>query len=209
MKKKFYLFILLFTIIISGCSRNSSEYPSTGINMTLKDLPSDMKLNDSKLTLKDISLYQSYYNYEWYVYATITLDISDLTEQEKHWIDKDATETFDSDKIINPDIYLTCEDNLIDSDSMAKYGYADIDDCRIFFFGKSTTYKNDFKNSEINASISIQQDETYKSTSKDGKEYSLNKYNDYSYKMKDIVKDINVMPKEILEAFNDKISSML
>ena len=205
MKKKI-LVVLLATMIalsLTACSNTSVE---RGEKKTFDELPGEMKLNDSTLLLEDVSFYHTRNDYEWYVYATISIDISSLDEEEKHWLDKDASEIYDSDKTVNANVYLTCEDNNLDFDDMMSFGYSDVGDYRVYFFGSLDTYKNSFDNSKVTASINIKQDDTYKSEDSSGSEYEQNTENRYTYYITDGVKDVDDMPEDLLEAFNDRLS---
>ncbi|MCI9271800.1 MAG: hypothetical protein HFH11_11775 [Dorea sp.] len=208
MKKKLMAILLGLTISVFtvACSNDSLD---RGEKETFDELPGEMKLNGSTLSLEDISIYQSENNYEWYVYATLSVDISNLSEEEKHWLDKDNDEVHGVDRILNPKIYLTCEDNNIDFDDMMDYGYSDVGNYRVYFFGKLDTYKNNFDHSEATVSIGIKQDETYKTKNKDGDELELNKNNEYKYHITGNVKYVQEMPKDISDAFNKKLSNAI
>lgn len=131
MKKKIFciLLALIMVLAISACSRDSLD---SGEKETFDKLPGEMKLNESTLSLEDISIYQVEKNYGWYIYATLSIDISTLNDKERHWLDNDTNGVYD-DKILNPNIYLTCEDNDIDFDNMMSYGYSDVGNHRVYF----------------------------------------------------------------------------
>lgn len=205
MKKKvlYFLLLCLFTLALSACKSESELNP--GEKQTFDKLPAALKLNDSDFSLEDVSVYQSNVDYEWYIYATLSIDINNLDDEEKHWLDKDATELLDSDKIFRPDIYLTSEANSIDFDSMQTYGYSDIGEHRVYFFSMLNTYKNNFDDCETTAVINIKQDGTYEATNRDGEKYEKQKENKYTYNVNKNIKDISEMPEDVKTAFIEKL----
>ena len=203
MKKKIAMLLSLTLITFTACTNDSLD---KGEKKTFDELTGKMIINDSSISLVDVNIYQAESNYEWYVYATLSLDISTLDESERHWLDKDASETLDSDKTLNSNIYMTCEDNGLDFDRMINYGFSDVGNYRVYFFGDLNTYKNNFDDSEATVSIEIKQDDLYKTQTEDGEEISLNKINNYTYYVDENIQDVNEMPTDILQAFTEKIS---
>jgi hypothetical protein len=207
MKKKLLISgrIILLGIMLGGCGKRSD----TGKEVEIEKLPANMELNKSTIQLNGVNLYQSFRDNEWNIYGTISINIRGLNETEKHWIDKDKTETTYNGTVINPDLYLSCGDNSMDFETLVNYGFSDIGGNRIYFFGTSEGNKYEFSEAELSSSVRIKQDDTYK-VSPD--KAALHKENHYSYRIKysseNKIPDITEMPKNILEAFNENLQNI-
>lgn len=199
MKKKLLssIFIIASCIFFSGCTvDNGTEIKTlsdgstisnndTGSSVIISKLPFDkMYYNASPVGLESIQLYQISGDYSYSPVVIVTIDKSTLTDKEFYWFNKDSTLTVDCD--------YSSSKNDIDSQSLSLISsyYNDID--IVFIFSDySNEYKYDFLDMQVDAMISIKQDDTYKYISKDGDSDQLNKTNTYSCYVNDTTSDVS------------------
>lgn len=171
--KRFFAAILFFVIALSFCSgcesspKTESYQDENGNLVIAKDsgttvmpesLPFEILYNGKPVTFESVDFFQdrSESDYRYTLYAILTVDVSQLAEDEQHWLE-------DSD--MDAHIYLTNEQNDYDFDSLNYLGNAMTDDNKLVFgFMTLSSYKEDrytYEGSKVSAVISITQEETY------------------------------------------------
>lgn len=188
MKRLIALFLTLTLILaLAACGSGSSdsgfkttmttdEYGNNVIEFEgcrtamIDTLPYDLVYNNSHISLIDISFYENVADYSHNLFIVTTLDVSELSEEQLHWLRE-------SDLDVNA--YLTSENNGYDSTPASFLGslyYTDTE--KLIFvhtssFGRENRYS--FSGAELSLTVTVTQEETYEHKFDDGSTSNFNK----------------------------------
>ena len=174
MKKKIILLLSAIMLLTSGCGdsddfKNYKDDLGNSVIETDKDkttyfkeLPSEMQFNDNTIQYVSLDLYQdkSASGHGYNAYATLTIDVANLNDDELYWIEQ-ASDNNSLLKVLDVNVYITDEKNGLDFDSMLLVSGVIDGSQRTYCFALPKEYKNSFDNSEISGYVNIEQDETY------------------------------------------------
>lgn len=217
MKKKYALLMLCVFMITSGCSQTSNsnttntessnsatdpynrvEERDSGLTCVFSSLPYEMDYNGSKIIFDSADFVQtkSASGHGYIPYLAITLDTSNVSEDDLYWMDKNEDISF----LAN----ITCESNNIESEPMQCVGMANYGDKRVYTFSVLEEQKEEFVPSSFYCSFEIRQEDTYKYNDSE-----LQKYNWYQYFGKinsiDEIKDTTVFDDKTIEIINSTL----
>ena len=187
MKRSFAL-ILIFAIMLSAAACSSGSSVNTyrddngnmvveserGANVIVEKIPYSVPYNAKDITIASVEFYenQTAESPSYNLFAVITLDLNDLTEDEGYWL---ATEDLDVD------VYLTSQKNNVDFDSMHSVGqirWTDTNEMQIVKISSPTgNYRYSFGGSEASVVIRTTQEEMYQYEGND-----LHKEEEITYK---------------------------
>lgn len=186
--KKILLIAISVCFLLIGCSENNTDSDievlkasdgstifrsESGDSYTCKSIPFRMTYDGIGITYNSVNFYQDSTENGYNIYAVITIDTSEVSEKNLYWIEEDEA--------IEPTVYLTNKKNKLDFDSMGflcKY----VDGKKIHYaFRMPSEYRYSFEETEIYASIDLQQSETYQYKDDDGEISELNKCNSYGF----------------------------
>lgn len=167
--KRIICLALISALVFSGCGGMTSEsawstdangnrvYTMQGSTTVYADtLPVQQTYNDTYITLEKVDVYQTCPNYSYSLYLVATFDISNLDDNQIHWLRE-------SDMRVSS--YLTSENNGQDFDSMSILGSLLVSDEEKLYFVFTSSFwdenRYDFAGSEISLYVTLAQEETY------------------------------------------------
>lgn len=170
------------TVVVSGDS---------GVRKNVKSIPyARLKYDTEYFALSDVTLYDSYSDYEHALCVILDFDFSTLSEKSIHWMmEKDdfMDDTFDVD------VYIDSPSNGVDFESMRHlYTLYSSDTTYVAFL--SDGMMHDFSDVELTVSLDIKQPETY---SYDGTELDVE--NEYTWYINGENDDIKIPVKDETE----------
>ena len=187
--KKFFILLVTCILLLAGSQYNSKRSHSldantyrdsdiiyeseSGKSYSIDALPYDMVYNDITIKLLSSEYYQSKTDHGYNIYVVLNLDISDLSDDDLYWIEKDEA--------LASRVYLDKGKNNINFDGMSELCYLDVKGVRKIAFWNHEEYRYDFEATEATISIDIDQNETYKYKSDEGKTTLLNKTYTYFF----------------------------
>lgn len=205
--KKRILAIALCGLMLCGCGEregvvsdsmleyisSATEYDS-GMWYQVNTIPFDkIAYNDSEFSLVDFSFYEAESNYKYFLYASITFDVSNLTDSEIYWLHDERELTIDS-VFFSDDANAMSTETMFQSDSW-------VSDGKLYYIYYLDDYgKYSFSDARFFLRISVQQDETYESdggnelNKSDTYEWSGMKADDEDCKAE--FRDISEIPQE-------------
>lgn len=211
MKKRLLVFALCFGLGVTGCSNRapeeSMEIDEDGNYIHVSnlstvyspaELPYSVPYNETEIVFNSIDVYQDKYNSEYRVNVLITLDTSNLTEDEYHWLCEEDIE------------YESCsiksEENNFDED-LSYRGRITGDDSLILVFYNRNGYRNSVEGYDISAQIWIQQQEMATYENSDGEIAKGNRSHDILLTFEDIKpQSTNDIPENIYNAMLELFS---
>lgn len=141
-----------------------------------KSLPCDVFYNDTIVTLSSVDVFELYQNYEYYIFIIGSIDLSNLSDAEKHWL---------LEEDIDIDAYITSQKNKMDFESASALGTLHVTDKNtLYYVAISPVTKNcrhSFAEAKISFVLSVKQEETHDFTRKDGTIGSINNRNSIHY----------------------------
>lgn len=193
--KKFFIIFACVILLLTGCGDSSSEKrykDDNGNTITetdstktiyLKSLPSELQFNNTSIQYIALDMYQdnSYSGHGYNIYATLTIDVSNLSDDELYWLDKDTE--YISDKTLQVKCYITDEHNDLDFESMSPISVVVDGKKRTYTFMLINEFKNDFTNASLSGYVNLMQDETYKQKSDSGLPLEINRVFNYQYEI--------------------------
>ena len=171
MLKKCLIVGLSTLLLVTGCSGNNTSksvmeetetaYVTTFENgsktYSIKSLPfNEISYGDSAFGLKSANFYRSPSDYGYYVFATVELDLSSLSENDIHWLFEDYGE-IGSDFTVSA--YVTSEKNDLDSKRMTIYKTVYDNEKCLIVFGLTDEYRYDFSDVDFSISINMNEDD--------------------------------------------------
>lgn len=184
MKKIIFCLLVTFALLlgVAACSSGAdSEFTKDefgnqvlssdrGNTTFVEDIPYASKYNNTSVSLTEFGAYQNISNYSYNLFILITLDVSNLSDEELHWLRE-------SDLEVNS--YITSEDNGYDFDSMPELGNLLLTDSKELVFVFTTSFfkenRYDFSESKVCVAVSAKQEETYEYENSEGKVSDLHK----------------------------------
>ena len=155
---------------------NRIEYSERGKSVNIDNLPCTIEYNGSTFELTGIDMYESYSEetYSYFLYAVVSFDVSNLTDAEVHWLQKEDTMA-----------YMLYDENRAEDEydftHMAELGSLYLTDTHELFYvftpSYFTAYRDSFAGAYCSFSINVQQEETYVYD----KDTDLNKEYRYAY----------------------------
>lgn len=166
MKKRIVALLLCGLLAVSGCGTTTTQTSTSDYlqNVSVTSLPyPEMRYNDAVISVKDISLFQGYSeeSYRYNPYVIVTLDISNLSEQQiTHMttadISRNSLDLYD----VSVDVDYDSESNNISFSTMPLINhYIDGSDYVWIFYDYTVKARNDFSDMEPIISVKIIQDE--------------------------------------------------
>lgn len=172
MKKAFAAMLLVLMLSLTACGSTAPKMDVAADadgNRTIKDqygttvypseLPCSLQYNGEVIAIKGFELYQMESDYEWYLFALVDIDMSNLSDKGYHWLFED--------KDIDCSVYLDKGANKFDFANMEQLGnriqYTDVKQYKICWISPITSkYKESFENTEVHLSVRAkQEDGTY------------------------------------------------
>lgn len=216
MKKSVLLSFFVCILVLCSCSTTNSSISSytledgtvvreseSGTDYTCKALPFDIPYNDTFVTFESIEYYEEVVDYSHHLYCVITLDVSQLDDEQLHWLTKSdlnisgalfheknqydvflrdtgLTSSYALIETIDHDTYLCFMSSRIDSKNKL---------ICLFTSDFSEENRYSFSGADFNVTIEIAQEETYIYTYSDGEASALPKTNEARF--------FTVVPDEI------------
>ncbi|MEY8536711.1 hypothetical protein AALH30_24860 [Blautia pseudococcoides] len=222
MKKKIILLLSAIMLLTSGCGdsddfKNYKDDLGNSVIETDKDkttyfkeLPSEMQFNDNTIQYVSLDLYQdkSASGHGYNAYATLTIDVANLNDDELYWIEQ-ASDNNSLLKVLDVNVYITDEKNGLDFDSMLLVSGVIDGSQRTYCFALPKEYKNSFDNSEISGYVNIEQDETYEFKSSSGLTSDEKRIYKYSYNI-DCSESYKLLPVSQMSSdiYNSMVNGM-
>ena len=194
-KLKMLIFLpLAFAILfLSACASATDSTPqsnnyydddgnfvieSTGNKTVMIDeIPYSVPYNGKVITLESVEFYENCPNYSYNLFTVITLDVSNLSEAEIHWI---------RESDLSVKAYITSEANDYDFSSGVALGSILFTDTNKLIFVQTSSFfkenRHSFGNSDISVSVVAKQEETYQYTNAEGKTSNLHKTEEITYR---------------------------
>lgn len=211
MKKRIAIVILLL-FFCSSCSNSDqaiNNYHDENGNFIIEangnrtvmtsELPISVPYNDKSITLTDVSFYQNCTDYSYNLFVVITMDVSELDDNEIHWLRE-------SDIKVNS--YITCDANGYDFDSASQLGSILWTDTKNLVFVKTSSFSKEnrygFESSEISTNIAVTQEDTF-----EYKDTELNKTEEITYEttIGDSITDAEQIEKPLYDYVSDWLRS--
>ena len=211
MKKKLLAFVLCLGLGLTGCGSEIAEvstaFDEAGNYIHISNLrttyspvslPYSVPYNESELIFDSVDVYQDKYNSEYQVYVLITLNTSNLTEDEYHWLCEEDIE------------YESCsiksEENNFDED-LSYRGKITGDNSLTLVFYNRNGYRNSVEGYDISAQIWIQQQEMATYENSEGEIAEGNRSHDVLLTFEDIKpQSTNDIPENIYNAMLELFS---
>lgn len=194
MCKKFitlFLFFLLFAL--SACTSVSSPtnrpttYSDDDGNFVVEDvgrktvmideIPYSVPYNEKKVTLESVRFFENCPRYSYNLFVVITLDVSDLSEAEIHWL---------RESDLSVSTYITNEENGYDFSRASILGNLLLTDTNKLIFVQTSSFFNEnrhsFQNSDISVSVTVTQEETYQYKNSKGEVSNQNRTEEITYR---------------------------
>ena len=184
-----FINVLLIIIIVCGCAESSESSlqvqrndngdlvttSNSGNTVMASSLPAPILYNDSSFSFASVEAYEVCSDYEYYLYLVAELDLSDLTDSEKHWLQEDLSKR----------AYISSEANSLDFDPATVLGTLfDGDKAYVVFTSSfSKSYRHSFSNSVALVIIVAEQEATHDYTDAEGKTYKLHNREEVDYKL--------------------------
>lgn len=167
--------VLALMVLLTGCG--PSEPPYSDPSYTVDTLPYDMDYNGTKIPIKSVEIYQDKVNYEWSPYLVIHFDITDVSDDQLHWLTTVDWSSLEADLDIDA-TYSSAQNELKYShfSLMKKYYNRDEQDLAFLYLGYLDKGRKDFSDIVGDVDIKLRQDETYTDSSKKEK-HKFNYYN--------------------------------
>lgn len=158
-------------------SGNSVLEGEQGPYILANSLPVKIPYNDNTVTFSDVTFYESQVDYEYFLFALVTVNTKGLSDEELHWFLDGDMELMDRD--ISIFAYVDSKENGLDSKSLDfLYEYSpDGSDNHIFvyttpLYGK---YRHSFDSASVTTIVQMKQDEYYDYINSEGNTTKLNK----------------------------------
>lgn len=154
-----------------------------GNSYTLKQLPKNLKYNDKSILLETIEFYQDKNNYVYDLYAIVTLNLSELSDEEIYWMLKNNDLDYysidiDSEKNEYKDKPLSYLNKSLQNSELKL----------LFYLQEDSRYS--FESGTFDFNFQIKQSEKYT----DDKGNAYNKRISYSYYDENICEEGNTLP---------------
>lgn len=166
-----------------------------------KTLPGTMYYNDKKIIFESLDSFEFYYDYEYQQFVVLTLDMSDLTDKDLHWMDEENA-------LKTPKLSMNEGANKLDSDDLYSAGTAKKDK-KIYYFYYSDGYKESCAGTKISTIITIDQDNK---NNKENKDSNLKPSNTYTYSKYVIPEDVEspeTMDEWLYNSFNNNLQTII
>ncbi len=195
------LLVISTSLFLSACSsgQNISETEDTYF-IPVDSLPYPIQINAETFSLEDVSIYRNTdeSGFEYSPYVSVRFDISNMSEQELHWMIEDDC--------LDISCYFTSEQNKVDFESIPHIKSYYTDSEYISLFGKySTSYRYDLSDIELSVSVRVKQETEHPYVDSEGETSMLNDWKYYSisfndtYGLENPIKDISEMPDKEYE----------
>jgi len=168
----------------------------------IHDLPYNLSYNESQIPLVSVDFYENTVDYSHNLFIVTTLDISNLDDQQLHWLRESDLEVH---------AYLTSDDNDYDFTPAPALGNLLITDAQQLIFVNTSSFSKEnrysFAGSELSLRLDATQKETYEYTSDSGNTSKLHTRESLHYQAT-IGTDIS-SPDEIPEPLSSYIIEWL
>lgn len=118
-----------------------------------RSLPIDAAIYKTSLTIESVEFYQDKSDHGYYLYAILTLDISELDGDDIYWMDKD--------NVLDFDLYITSEDNNYKQQSLTRLIYMDDEGKRYIFFTLTEEPRYSLENASYSMNFSVKHENSY------------------------------------------------
>lgn len=181
--KRLICIIIIFCFAVCGCSsQKTSSYQSNfrsdgnggyvddreGQKVVMpSNLPAPINYNGKTITLASAKAYELLDNYEYTLFLIAELDLSSLSDVDRHWLIEEDLEG---------SAYITCENNKQDFSTAPTLGKL-IDGSKFYFVFTSSffdRYRHTFGGSKISVSITVTQENQRTVTTSKGSSYQRN-----------------------------------
>ncbi len=188
MKKKLLITSLLIALSLSiyGCSNtymSDKETEADGTSVYHKEsgdlyyietLPRNIVYDGKEVTVKSINFYEDKENHAYSFYALVDFDMSDLTDDDIYWMEKDND--------LEVSVYVDDEDNEFDNERLSLLCKVRLSDSTYrFAFQMGGSYRYSLCGKNCNLMIDMTQGGKYKYKNKDGEITELDKIDSYDY----------------------------
>lgn len=174
--------VLLFATLLCGCS---SEPPYTDPEYDVTQIPYDaLVYNDTKMPIKSIEIYQSQVNYEWLPYMIIRFDITDISDEQIHWLTTAESLTEGADLDIK--LRYTSVQNEQASEAwplVKKYYNRSEQELVYLYCDYNAGSRKDYSDISVKMNIDVRQEETYIGRNHSGSKKELHKFNKYKIRI--------------------------
>lgn len=186
MKKVISVFLAVILVIsLTACGAGNEKPESTNYfndagdfiiedvgryTVMTESLPRSVNYNGKNITLTDVSFYENCVDYSYMLFIVATLDVSELSESEIHWL---------RESDISVHCYITSEANDYDFDRATALGDLLLTDKNELIYVQISSVleenRHSFASSDVSVCITVEQEETYEYTRSDGDIGTLNK----------------------------------
>ena len=152
--KRIVLLCLIFMMALAlfGCS-SAEEEAKQPEPVFFEELPMKLSYEGKEISLVDVSAYEAIDNFSHDMVLISTFDISSLSEEEQHWLEKDMTVWE----------FLTNEDNGYDVKLLSSLGKVKNSKKGLIHYVSTTDFAKDnrstFAGSDISISVKLKQGE--------------------------------------------------